>query len=61
MPDQLLRLTAKIWQWVADESGQDLMEYGLLVVLASLVAISLQSQLAVALVSMFGKGSTTLA
>jgi Flp pilus assembly pilin Flp len=61
MPDQLLRLTAKIWQWVADESGQDLMEYGLLVVLASLVAISLQSQLAVALVSMFGKVSTTLA
>jgi len=37
------------------------MEYGLLVVLASLVAISLQSQLAVALVSMFGKVSTTLA
>ena len=61
MPDQLLRLTAKIWQWVADESGQDLIEYGLLVVLASLVAISLQSQLAVALVSMFGKVSTTLA
>jgi len=61
MPDQLLRLTAKIWQWVAYESGQDLMEYGLLVVLASLVAISLQSQLAVALVSMFGKVSTTLA
>jgi Flp pilus assembly pilin Flp len=61
MPDQFLRLTAKIWHWVVDESGQDLMEYGLLVVLASLIAISLQEQLAVALVSMFTKVSTTLA
>jgi Flp pilus assembly pilin Flp len=60
MPDQLLRLRVKIWQWVVDESGQDLMEYGLLVVLASLIAISLQQQLAAALVSTFTKISTTL-
>jgi Flp pilus assembly pilin Flp len=60
MPDQLLRLTAKIWQLIADESGQDLMEFGLLVVLASLVAISLQQELAAALLSMFAKISTTL-
>ncbi len=55
MPDQLLRLGVKIRQWVVDESGQDLMEYGLLVVLASLIAISLQQQLAAALVSTFTK------
>jgi Flp pilus assembly pilin Flp len=61
MPDRLLRLTVKIWQWVVDESGQDLMEYGLLVVLCSLVAISLQEQIAAALVSTFTKISTTLA
>ncbi|MGD0914529.1 MAG: Flp family type IVb pilin [Terracidiphilus sp.] len=60
MSDQLLRLTVKIWQWIADESGQDLMEYGLLVVLASLIAISLQQQLAAALVSEFTKISTTV-
>jgi Flp pilus assembly pilin Flp len=61
MPDQLLlRLTAKIWQWVVDESGQDLMEYGLLVVLASLIAISLQQQLAQSLLSMFSKISNTV-
>jgi Flp pilus assembly pilin Flp len=61
MPDQLLlRLTAKIWQWVVDESGQDLMEYGLLVVLASLIAISLQQQLAQSLLTMFSKISTTV-
>jgi Flp pilus assembly pilin Flp len=60
MPDQILRLTVKIKQWVVDESGQDLMEYGLLVVLASLIAISLQQQLAVAVVSSFTKVSTTL-
>jgi len=60
MADQLLRLKVKIWQWVIDESGQDLMEYGLLVVLASLIAISLQQQLAAALVSSFTKVSTTL-
>ncbi len=61
MPDQLLRLKVKIWQWVVDESGQDLMEYGLLVVLASLIAISLQQQLAVAIVGAFTNVSTTLA
>jgi Flp pilus assembly pilin Flp len=61
MPDQLLlRLKVKIWQWVVDESGQDLIEYGLLVVLASLVAISLQEQLAAALNSMFVKISNTV-
>ena len=61
MPDQLLRLTMKIWQCVIDESGQDLMEYGLLVVLASLVAISLQEQVAQSVVSIFTKVSNTLA
>ncbi|HTW77979.1 MAG TPA: hypothetical protein VME23_00415 [Terracidiphilus sp.] len=60
MPDQLLRLTANIWQLIVDESGQDLMEFGLLVVLASLVAISLQQELAAGLLSMFAKISTTL-
>jgi Flp pilus assembly pilin Flp len=60
MPDQFLRLTVKIWQLLVDESGQDLLEYGLLVVLASLIAISLQEQLAAAVVSSFTKVSTTL-
>jgi Flp pilus assembly pilin Flp len=60
MPDQLLWLSVKIRQWIVDESGQDLMEYGLLVVLASLIAIALQQQLAAALVSSFGKVSSTL-
>jgi Flp pilus assembly pilin Flp len=60
MSDQLLRLTAKIWQWVVSESGQDLTEYGLLVVLASLVAISLQQELAQSLLSMFSKISVTV-
>lgn len=60
MPDQLVRLMAKIWQWFSDESGQDLTEYGLLVVLASLIAITLQQQLAAALSTMFTKISTTL-
>lgn len=60
MSDQLLWLTVKIWQWVADESGQDLMEYGLLVVLASLIAISLQENLAAALAKTFASVSTTL-
>ncbi len=61
MPDQFLWLTVKIWQWVVDESGQDLMEYGLLVLLASLIAISLQQNIAAALVTTFSKVSTTLA
>jgi Flp pilus assembly pilin Flp len=61
MPDQLLWLSVKIRQWVVDENGQDLMEYGLLVVLASLIAIALQQQLAAALVTTFTKVSTTLA
>ncbi len=61
MPDQLLRLLVKIRQWVVDESGQDLMEYGLLVVLASLIAVALQQQLAAALVTAFAGVSTTLA
>jgi Flp pilus assembly pilin Flp len=61
MPDQLLWLSVKIRQWVIDESGQDLLEYGLLVVLASLIAIALQQQLAAAVVSSFTKVSTTLA
>jgi Flp pilus assembly pilin Flp len=61
MPDQLRWLTARVWQWFVEESGQDLMEYGLLVVLASLIAISLQEQLAAALVASFSKVSTTLA
>ena len=60
MPDQLLWLTVKLWQWVVNEDGQDLAEYGLLVVLASLVAISLQQQLAATLVSMFAKISATV-
>jgi Flp pilus assembly pilin Flp len=60
MPDQLLRLKVRIWQWVVDESGQDLMEYGLLVVLASLVAIALQQELAASLVTMFTKISNTV-
>ena len=50
-----------IRQFVVDESGQDLTEYGLLVVLASLVAISLQENIAAALASTFTKVSTTLA
>lgn len=36
------------------------MEYGLLVVLASLVAITLQTELASSIVNMFTKVSTTL-
>jgi Flp pilus assembly pilin Flp len=60
MPDQLLWLKVKIWQWVVDESGQDLIEYGLLVVLASLVAITLQTQLASSLVTIFDKVSSTV-
>jgi Flp pilus assembly pilin Flp len=60
MPDRLLWLTAKFWQWVHREDGQDLMEYGLLVVLASLVAITLQTELASSIVNMFTKVSTTL-
>jgi Flp pilus assembly pilin Flp len=61
MPDQLLWLSVKIRQWVIDESGQDLLEYGLLVVLASLIAVALQQQLAAALVTAFTGVSTTLA
>jgi len=60
MPDQLLRLKAIIWQWAVDESGQDLVEYGLLVVLASLVAVTLQAQLASSLVNLFDKVSATV-
>ncbi len=60
MPDQLLWLKVKIWHWVVDESGQDLIEYGLLVVLASLVAITLQTELAASIANMFTKVSTTL-
>jgi Flp pilus assembly pilin Flp len=54
-------LAVKIWQWLAEESGQDLMEYGLLVMLASLVAITLQQNIAAALASTLTKVSTTLA
>jgi Flp pilus assembly pilin Flp len=60
MSDQLLRLTVRILQFVTDENGQDLMEYGLLVVLASLIAISLQQNIAAALASTFSKVGTTL-
>jgi Flp pilus assembly pilin Flp len=60
MPDQLLRLMLIVRQFVVDESGQDLTEYGLLVLLASLVAISLQQNIAAALASTFAKVSTTL-
>jgi len=60
MSDQLLRLTVRILQFVTDENVQDLMEYGLLVVLASLIAISLQQNIAAALASTFSKVGTTL-
>jgi Flp pilus assembly pilin Flp len=60
MPDQLLRLKSKIWQLVVDESGQDLIEYGLLVVLASLVAITLQTDLASSVATVFTKVSSTI-
>jgi Flp pilus assembly pilin Flp len=60
MPDQLRWWAAKVWHWIADESGQDLMEYGLLVVLASLVAISLQQGIAQSLANTLSKVSTTL-
>jgi Flp pilus assembly pilin Flp len=60
MPDQLLWLRVKLWQWIVREDGQDLMEYGLLVVLASCIAISLQENIAAALASVFEKISTTL-
>jgi len=61
MPDQLRWWATRIWQWIADESGQDLMEYGLLVVIASLVAITLQENIAAAIVTTLTKVSTTLA
>jgi Flp pilus assembly pilin Flp len=61
MPDQLRWLSMRIWQWVVEESGQDLMEYALLVVLASLVAITIQENIAAALATAFTKVSTTLA
>jgi len=61
MPDPLLWLKVKIWQWVVSENGQDLMEYGLIVVLASLIAISLQQNIASAVAGVFTKVSSTLA
>jgi Flp pilus assembly pilin Flp len=61
MPDQLLRLTLIVRQFIVDECGQDLTEYGLLVVLASLVAITIQQNIAAALAQTFVKVSTTLA
>ena len=61
MPNRLQWLMARLWQWVVNESGQDLVEYGLVVFLCSLIAISLQQQLAVALVRMFTNVSATLA
>jgi|HubBroStandDraft_1064217.scaffolds.fasta_scaffold07573_6 Flp pilus assembly pilin Flp len=61
MPDQLRWLSIRIWQWLFEESGQDLMEYALLVVLASLVAITIQENIAAALATAFTKVSTTLA
>lgn len=61
MPDPLLWLKVKIWQWVVSESGQDLMEYGLMVLLASLIAISLQQNIASAVATVFTNVSTTLA
>lgn len=61
MPDPLLWLKVKIWQWVVSESGQDLMEYGLIVMLASLIAISLQQNIASAVAGVFTEISSALA
>jgi len=52
---------ARLRHFVVSENGQDLTEYGLLVVLASLVVISLQQQLASAIVTAFTNVSNTLA
>jgi len=50
-------LLKRLWH---DQSGQDLTEYGLLLVLIGLAAITSMSQLASALSTLFGSTSTTL-
>lgn len=47
----------RLWQ---DEEGQDLVEYGLLVVLIGLFAIAAMGQLATAVSSVFSQAATNL-
>jgi pilus assembly protein Flp/PilA len=47
----------RLWQ---EEEGQDLVEYGLLVVLIALFAIAAMGQLGTAVSSVFGNAATNL-
>ena len=61
MHDRLLRLTVRLWGLIADERGQDLVEYALLVSMIALVCVSGVKPIASSLNSWFNNISTTLA
>ena len=50
-------LLKRLWQ---EEEGQDLVEYGLLVVLVALAALAVMNSLATAINKMFGSAGTAL-
>jgi pilus assembly protein Flp/PilA len=53
----MIRLLKQLWK---DEQGQDLVEYGLLLVLVSLGAVAAMGTLASAISGAFGNASTNL-
>ncbi len=53
----MMNLLKRLWQ---EEKGQDLVEYGLLLVLVSLGAVAAMGSLASAISGAFGSASTNL-
>jgi len=60
MHDQFLRLQVKFWELIHGEEGQDLIEYGLIITLIALAAISGVQKFASAVATLFSNINTSI-